>query len=411
VPRTIRLLVAPVVATIITAGNPSRVALASPRTAAGPQYASATRQGYSLTANQAQQLEEQLQANPEDLTSRAKLLGYWFSRGRQDAGLQTAITARRRHILWMVANHPDSELCGIPEATVDRDARYNRLADSIGYEQTRQLWIEQTSKRTVKASTLANAGFFFKLPDKPLAASIYGRLEGLEPGNPQWKMLRGRVLAYALIGLAAINQNGFALALDPAEAGSEFAKQVRSDLESSTDVMLLTGVSAVLNTQGVMVARDRAEVLRLAEHYANRAQELDPTTPALPVVSSRQLAETLALRAMQSRDPAERAGLLHKRLELLEKSYSNISPDDHAHASELLDLARARADAGDMAGAADLAGALLRLAPQIETDPETRGLYDQVRHHAHVIVGRSALRMGDLTTASQELLAAGKVAG
>jgi hypothetical protein len=294
--------------------------------------ASATRQGYSLTASQAQQLEQQLQANPEDLTSRAKLLGYWFSRGRQDAGLQAAITARRRHILWMIANHPDSEICGMPEATIDRDARYNSLADSTGYEQARQLWSEQTSRQTVTASTLANAGFFFKLPDKPLAASMYGRLEELEPGNAQWKMLRGRVLAYAIIGLVAINQNGFALAADPAEAGSEFAKMARSELESTNDVMLLMGVSAVLNTQGTIVARDRSELLRLAEHYARRAQELNPTNPALTVVSDSQLAETLALRAMQSRDPAARAGLLRQRLELLEKSYSNISPDDHAHA-------------------------------------------------------------------------------
>ena len=76
-----------------------------------------------------------------------------------------------------------------------------------------------------------------------------------------------------------------------------------------------------------------------------------------------------------------------------------------------MDLARARADADEMARAAELARALLRLAPQIEQDPTTRGLYDEVRHHAHLIVGRSALRMGNLTTASQELLAAGKVAG
>src|SRR5207249_4839885 len=123
-------------------------------------------------------------------------------------------------------------------------------------------------------------------------------------------MLRGRVLAYAIIGLAAINQNGFALAVDPAEAGSEFAKQVRSDLESSQDVVLLTSVSSVLNTQGVMVAHDHADVLRLAEHYARRARELEPTSPALTVPSDSQLAETLALRAIQSRDPAERARLL-----------------------------------------------------------------------------------------------------
>ena len=125
-------------------------------------------------------------------------------------------------------------------------------------EQARQFWSEQTSRQSVKASTLANAGFFFKLPDKPLAASMYGRLEELEPGNAQWNMLRSRVLAYAIIGLAAINQNGFALAVDPAEAGSEFAKKVRSDLEATNDVTLLMDVSAVLNTQGVMVARDRS---------------------------------------------------------------------------------------------------------------------------------------------------------
>src|SRR5438876_9942221 len=79
--------------------------LASPQTTIGPQYAAATRQAYSLTASQAQQLEQQLQANPEDLTTRAKLLGYWFSRGQQDAGVPNAVTARRRHILWMIANH------------------------------------------------------------------------------------------------------------------------------------------------------------------------------------------------------------------------------------------------------------------------------------------------------------------
>src|SRR5215831_15109330 len=110
-------------------------------TAARPQYALLAREGYRVTAPEAQQLEQRLTLNPGDLSTRAKLLGYWFSRGRQAAGVQAAIEARRRHILWLIANDPDSEICGLPEATLDRDARFNALADSTGYEQARQLWL------------------------------------------------------------------------------------------------------------------------------------------------------------------------------------------------------------------------------------------------------------------------------
>jgi hypothetical protein len=108
-----------------------------------------------------------------------------FSRGRQDVGVEATIAARRRHILWLIANHSDSEICELSEATLDRDPRFNPLADRIGYEQARQLWIDQTSRQRDTIRTLANAAFFFKLPDKALAASLHARLESLEPGNPQ----------------------------------------------------------------------------------------------------------------------------------------------------------------------------------------------------------------------------------
>jgi hypothetical protein len=219
------------------------------------------------------------------------------------------------------------------------------------------------------------------------------------------------VLAYAIAGIAAMNQNGLPLAVDPTEANSEFTNKVRSDLEATTDANLLLMVSGVLSMQGAMVARDRTEILRLAERYATRARDLDPNNSAFAGPSDRQLAATYKLQALQTPDAAERARLLRQRLALLEKSFSTISINNPGNASELLELARARADAGKMEDASDLARALLRLAPQIERDPQIGMIVDEVRHHAHLILGRAALQAGNVPVASEELLAAGKVGG
>ena len=381
------------------------------QSAGQPPLATVVRQGYRLTVAEAQQLEQRLNVNTDDLPARARLLGYWFSRGRQDVGVQATVAARRRHILWLIANHPDSEICGLSEATLDRDSRFSPLADKIGYEQARELWMARTLPQSANIATLANAAFFFKLPAKPLSAALYARLLSIDPQNPQWSVLHAAVLAYAIVGVAAMNQNGFPLAVDPAEANSVFATKVRRDLEATADANLLLMVSGVLSMQGAMVAGDRPEILRLAERYATRARDLDPTNAAFAGPSDRQLAETYGLQALQTRDAAERARLLRQRLVLLEKIFSAASLNDPGKASELLELARARADAGEMEGAADLASTLVRLAPQIAIDPQTGTIVDQVRHHAHLILGRAALRAGNVPIASQELLAAGKVGG
>jgi hypothetical protein len=322
--------------------------------------------------------------------------------------VQAAIDARRRHILWLITNDPDSEICGLPEATLDRDARFNALADTTGYEQARQLWLALISRPSARAPTLANAAFFFKLPDKALSASLYARLQGLEPQNAQWQMAHAAVTAYAIAGIVALNQNGFPLAVDPLEANSEFARKARSELEATTDANRLLSVAAVLSSQGVLVASDRAEILRLAARYMARARDLDP---ALATPLDLQLAETYRLQALLTRDSGERVRLLRQRLDLLEKHLSSLPVDDPAHAAKLMDLARARADAGELGPAADLARSLLRIAPQIGTDPRAGGIVDEVRHHAHLILGRSALQAGNVAVASQELLAAGRVGG
>ena len=92
-------------------------------------------QGANLSQAAAQALEAQLEKNPEDLTARAKLLGYYWY-GWMKPGEAAAKAARRRHILWLIEHHPDSPVTGLEEAAIVESG--NSLVDPEGYQQARE---------------------------------------------------------------------------------------------------------------------------------------------------------------------------------------------------------------------------------------------------------------------------------
>src|SRR5256885_16976573 len=106
-------------------------------------------QGANLSRGAAQELEAQLEKNPEDLTARAKLLGYYWYQWMQP-GEAAAKAARRRHILWLIEHHPDSPVVGIEEAVLS-DAG-NSLVDPEGYQQARQLWLSHMQSKKGNAA-------------------------------------------------------------------------------------------------------------------------------------------------------------------------------------------------------------------------------------------------------------------
>src|SRR5262245_3135853 len=92
-------------------------------------------QGANITLAAAQELEAQLEKNPEDLNARAKLLGfYWYQWMRP--GEEAARAARRRHILWLIQHHPDSAVTGLEEASIAEAG--NSLIDPEGYQEARK---------------------------------------------------------------------------------------------------------------------------------------------------------------------------------------------------------------------------------------------------------------------------------
>lgn len=155
------------------AGNEIAAATSDPsgqsRTA-DPGPADFVQQGRTLTRANAKQLETALKTLPYDFRTRARLLGFYFHNGLDSLGPTATIKARRRHILWLIENHPESEVAGLPEAIISPDGP--QLADEEGYRQAKDLWLQQTEKQKDNPAVRRNAATFLQPDDKANAEDL-----------------------------------------------------------------------------------------------------------------------------------------------------------------------------------------------------------------------------------------------
>ena len=136
-------------------------------------YGRLAREGSALSRDQAQALEASLAANPEDLSARAKLLGFYFRGGARLIGYPAAIEARAKHILWLIEHHPDSAIFELSETTIDREG--HSLADPAGRERAAAAWIEQARRHDRNAVVLGHAARFFHSPTRHGRSRSCGR--------------------------------------------------------------------------------------------------------------------------------------------------------------------------------------------------------------------------------------------
>ena len=147
-------------------------------------------QGRKLTEEEIQKLEEKLQANPEDLMSRIKVLG-WYSGKRFTS--ESAAKARAKHILWIIQNHPDADIAGTPEIYLDP------VMDKDTYSTAKDLWLEQIEAQKTNTVVLGNAAQFFLIYDKEIAEDLLKKAQTLEPKNSTWPEQLGRLYSMGLI--------------------------------------------------------------------------------------------------------------------------------------------------------------------------------------------------------------------
>jgi len=367
------------------------------------------REGSGLTPQQATALENDLTQKPGDLNTRAKLLGFYFSPASQSLGLDARIKGRRTHLLWLIHNHPESLFLTTAESTIDSAG--HALADAEGYQQARKAWLEQTDTSSCPAVVLGNAARFFTLPDKALAAKLYGRARKTEPDNELWVTLQGNTMAFAIVGIEGLNQNGLPSGANASDAGSAYALAARRELETSQDLPLIRAAANALMARGAIaqaLARQsgqtpQVDALQLSETLLKRALDLQPNQPEI----NQNLARIYELRAMSVTDPAEKQRLARARFEQLSQAAEATPPNTML----LIALATAALDSGNLPSAETAGKQLLELLPKVQADPQQRGMADYVVHHTYLILGRVALRQGNLDTAKADLLESGRVSG
>ena len=146
-------------------------------------------EGRNLSDEEAKIFEDQLAANPNNLSLRSKLLGYYFLKQRQS---DSARKARQKHIMWIIQNHPEDGITGLPYANL------NPSIDGEIYYEAKKLWLKHIETQNKNTDILGNAAAFFLRSDKDVAEDLFKRAQALEPYNPKWPERLGHLYAIGL---------------------------------------------------------------------------------------------------------------------------------------------------------------------------------------------------------------------
>ncbi|MCZ6482852.1 MAG: peptidoglycan-binding protein, partial [Alphaproteobacteria bacterium] len=355
------------------------MARTSPPRAADKNPVRLVRAGRKLSLADARILERKLARDPDALWVRAKLLGFYFHQAKRALGAGPTIEARRRHVLWLIRNHPETRLAGSSEATIDPIG--HALADEEGYQEARALWLDQAKRKGDNKKLLLNAAKFLQLHDKELAAAMHVRA-----GNP---LGLGYLYALGVLRVNMMNQNGIPTSVGETEADFAFATKAREALEGSSDPLLLATAGHILLRYGVMVNRGKidAELMVFVESLLKKAG-----------VSLEGFYE---IKGMLATSPGEKRALAEKRLAELEKGRRPGAT------GKLEKLAKAAFAAGDMRKAGLYANELLD-AGMKPGNEKRRGT---AVHHGNLILGRIALKQGKKESAKAFLIEAGRSSG
>ncbi|MXW37981.1 MAG: hypothetical protein F4Z65_06935 [Acidobacteria bacterium] len=130
--------------------------------------------GRNLSAAEAAVLERRLLDNPQDLTARAQLVGYYHAGRRANPRRHT------EHVLWFIRNAPESEVLD------SRPARVSPMFDADGYLEAKRTWQRLVREEPDNVAILRHAAGFHAPSERAFAAGLLQRAEDLEPSNPEW---------------------------------------------------------------------------------------------------------------------------------------------------------------------------------------------------------------------------------
>jgi TonB family protein len=186
--------------------------------------------GFKTTAVEALVMEHQLTSDPHNLAVRGKLLSYYLYNADEDGF--------GKHALWVIQNHPDSELASHPAVAGDYygGAKYR--------EQKKSLWLKQAAAHSTNPRVLASAASFVQQSDPPTAERLWKRACELDPQTACHSEL---IAFYARMILA---DGYFTVGVNTLqgwpEANQGYTSSIRSELLRSNDTALIGDVGREL---------------------------------------------------------------------------------------------------------------------------------------------------------------------
>ena len=375
---------------------------ATPIAQTAPPASQLAREGRSLSVAQVNDLETRLTANPEDLAARTRLLGYYFASAQRAMGADATRAARRRHIVWIIEHHPEADVTTLSEMTIDPAG--HPLADPEGYAEVKTRWLEQIDRRKDDASVLLHAARFFRLPDRALALDLLKQAVRLSPTDATGAEL-GYVYAITILGVTMINNNGLPMNTDPAAAAGALARQSIAEVRASSNLAVIRTAGAILAQYGAMVGAISKVTINqdaLAEELLTKAAAMNPAD--FGTVQS--LSTFYHLQWIRARTAADRTRFAALELEQAERAVERSNADPDWYRASLLMAAKAAIEANDVGKARQFATTALAQAGS--RNDNTTG---QTIHDSHVVLGRVALRTGNVAEAKAQLQQAAHVTG
>jgi TonB family protein len=243
-------------------------------------------EGSRLSPAEAQQLEDQVARNPEDLTARGKLIAYYFSTVPQQR------QPRLDHVYWLIQHHPESDI-----------TRYFSMAFRSlpsDEEYAKSLWSEQVVLHPDDARVLANAAEFLGRGSGFVERDLLERARQADLSNPEWLKRLADLLSRA-ISHSFLDQTPVVPHVEPS-----FAEAAKAEMQSSSDAGLVGTVGEFLasgSPGGSAASQDQSD---FAKRLLDRAQLLDPNNPEWPAASARLQAAPESASAITPADNSKK---------------------------------------------------------------------------------------------------------